>query len=143
MKSLEDNFTDWEAYVFGLGYGTGEEYTVPALRQFLCAIPEAGIYDYRQLEATCGPAIAWLLINILGNHDLIEYGTSTRHGWLTEQGLALRAFVIERSAEELVELTAVDEDYVHCYPNTCNCGPNGYEEGRVCGNPFWEPVPSA
>jgi hypothetical protein len=140
VKTLADNFTDWESHVFGFGYGTGEQHTIPALHRFLCAIPESGSYDYRQLEETCGPVVAWLLINTFGRHDLIDYGTSPRRAWLTEQGRALRAFVVARTAEELIALTYRDEDYVECSPDACNCGPNGYEKGRVCLNPFWKPI---
>jgi hypothetical protein len=140
VKTLADNFTDWEAHVFGFGYGTGEEHTVPAVWDFLLATPDSGSYDYSLLEEACGPTVAWLLINTFAHHNLIEYGTSPRHGWLTEQGRALQAFVAARTPDELIALTERDEDYVECSPDACNCGPNGYEKGRVCANPFWKPI---
>jgi len=32
MKKIENKqFIDWEAHTFGFGYGTGEQYTIPAL----------------------------------------------------------------------------------------------------------------
>lgn len=138
MKSIEESFTDWEAYVFGFGYGTGEEFTLPALKNFLEAIPVEGHYDHNDLGKVFGPLPAWLLINILCDARIIEYGTSPRYGWLTPQGKRLREFVAERSSESLYELTCRDEDYNICRPGTCNCGPNGYEQGRKCGNPFWK-----
>lgn len=137
MKTAEDYFADWENHVFGFGYGTGEEHIIPALQRFLLAIPIPGTYDYRTLENAVGPEVAWLLINILCHHDLIEYGTSPRHGWLTVAGLRLQAFCDTYASEALQNMIQRDENYYHCAPDSCNCGPAGYEAGRVCQNPFW------
>lgn len=140
-KTIEQSFIDWESNVFGFGYGTGEDHTIGALKAFFDAFgvedrPDS--YDYRSLEGSLGPAVAWLLINTLCHADIIEYGTSPRFAWLTEQGVALKAFVATKSVEELVELCAArSEDNDICYPDACNCGPNGYEKGRKCPNPFW------
>ncbi len=137
-KSLDDNFRDWEADAFGYGYGSGEPHILPALKRFLELCPENGPYDRRILEHHLSPAVAWLLINILTPAGILEYGTSPRFGWLTDEGRALRAFVAARSADELVHLaTEHDEDHIHCMHDACNCGPHGYEAGRVCQNPFW------
>jgi hypothetical protein len=141
-KTIEDYFTDWESSAFGFGYGTGEAYILPALKRFfeLCLMPGEGGYDYRILEAELTPTVAWLLINALARHqvDAIEYGTSPRYGWPTPRGVALKNFLASKTADELYDLAAGQtEDYVRCYPDACNCGPKGYEAGRVCGNPFW------
>lgn len=140
MKTIEENFTDWEASAFGFGYGTGEEHILPALKSFFSAFgnhDDRNAYDYEALEAVVTPTVAWLIINVLGHADIIEYGTSPRYGWLTPHGERLKAFIDSKSAEELYELTCRDENYHHCSPDACNCGPAGYQEGVDCPNPFW------
>lgn len=137
MKSIEESFRDWEASAFGYGYGTGEGPVLDALRTFMEAIPER-VYDYEVLEKACGEQVAWLLINALCKDDVIEYGTSPRYGWLTPAGERLRAYVVSKTAQELYDATrSGDRDRI-CYKDACNCGPNGYEKGRVCENPFWD-----
>jgi hypothetical protein len=133
MKSIEDNFTDWESGVFGYGYGTGEEHTLRALKDFLAAVPQEGSYDYRNLEAAVSAPVAWLLISVLTRDEKIEYGTSSRYGWLTESGKALKEFVSSRTLEQLYELTSRGEDYCECYPEHCNCGDGDCRPS----NPFW------
>lgn len=133
LKTVEENFADWEGDTFGFGYGTGERYTLPALKTFLelCPAPGGGTYDYVKLEKALGGVATWLLINILARANIIEYGTSPRYGWLTRQGVALRNFVETKSADELYELTRRDENYPWCYRDACNC------DGEKCQNPFW------
>ena len=140
-KSIEANWADWEGNAFGFGYGTGEPHTIPALRKFLlaCNRDNSGrTYEYETLEAELGAPVAWLLINTLCKHgiDIIEYGTSPRYGWLTEKGEALRHFMLSHDEETLIRLACEHDE--PCYPNACNCGPQGYVEGRVCPNPFWQ-----
>lgn len=140
-KSPEEYFRDWESHVIGYGYGSGEPHTIPALLQFLSLCNEgqyAHTYNYETLEAAIGPVITWLFISALVRADIIEYGTSPKFAWLTSKGKRLRDFMLSKTAEELVDIACDhDEDYAHCHPDACNCGPNGYEEGRVCKNPFW------
>jgi hypothetical protein len=142
-KTIEQSFIDWESNVFGYGYGSGEEHTLAALKNFMAAVGRDDAphgYDYQKLEAAVGPAVTWLLINTLCRHgvDIIEYGTSPRYGWLTPQGEALKDFLGSKSVGDLVDLCCDrDDDYIVCYPDACNCGPNGYEKGRKCLNPFW------
>lgn len=136
MKSIEQNFTDWEADTFGYGYGTGEEHTLRVLKDFLALCREGQFqhaYDFRKLEGVLTPPVAWLLINMLAHDDKIEYGTSPRYGWLTASGETLAKFVAERTVEQLYELTAKDSEYVHCYPDHCNCGDGDCRPT----NPFW------
>lgn len=141
-KVIEQSFIDWESMAFGFGYGSGEEHVLGALKGFFDAMgvdDRPTSYDYQKLEAALGPAVAWLMINALCHRDIIEYGTSPRFGWLTPEGERLKAFVDNKSVDELVMLCCGrDDDYNVCYPDACNCGPNGYEEGRVCVNPFWK-----
>ena len=140
-KTLDHYFKDWESHVFGLGYGSGEEHVIPALRRFFELTPpdvRGGTYDYRVLEKELGATVAWLLINILGRADILEYGTSPRYAWLTGKGERLHAYLASKSNEELVELVCSrDEDDIICSPDACNCGVNGYIKGRICPNPFF------
>jgi hypothetical protein len=129
-KSLDDHFFDWEGHVFGYGYGSGEPHTIPALKTFFAAIPESQ-YDYEVLEAAVNPTVAWLLINTLCHANIIEYGTSPRYGWLTTEGLALKAYIDARDAETLMSGLGRSEDYYGCYPDHCNC------DAGPCHNPFW------
>lgn len=141
-KTIEENFVDWESSAFGFGYGSGEEHVLRALKGFFDLIGEdqdqPRSYNYERLEEVLGAPVAWLLINVLCRHgvDIIEYGTSPRFAWLTQEGLALKAFVDSKTVSELVALCCEHEADI-CYPGACNCGPKGYEEGRICQNPFW------
>lgn len=137
MKPIEDSFRDWESNAFGYGYGTGERHVLMALSQFMFLCQRNGSYDFELLEAELTPAVAWLLINRLADVGILEYGTSTRCAWLTDEGKRLKDFIASRSVDELVELTVVTEEHTYCYPTACNCGPDGYERGRKCENPFW------
>lgn len=96
-------------------------------------------YEYEKLEAALSAPVAWLLINALCRHgvDAIEYGTSPRYGWLTKEGLALKDFIDTHSVDELCAMTVRNEAANVCYPDACNCGPDGYDPKRVCANPFW------
>lgn len=140
-KTMEEYFRDWEGSVFGFGYGTGEEHTLAALKTFFESLGvdgRANSYEYETLERALTPTVAWLMINVLCHADVIEYGTSPRYGWLTRKGERLRVFSDARSVDDLVDICCNhDETYTHCYPDACNCGPNGYEKGRKCANPFW------
>ena len=143
-KTLDENFIDWEGTTFGYGYGTGEPLILPALKTFLenCNAPDRpeGCYDHKTLEQALTPTVAWLLINALAKVHAIDYGSSPRFGWLSDNGKALKKFVESRTADQLVDLvTECDDNYIPCYPDACNCGPGGYEKGRICRNPFWRP----
>jgi len=142
-RTLESYFQDWEAKTFGFGYGTGEPHIIEALRMFftLCPTREAGCrtYDYKALEHALTPTVAWLLINVLGHADVIEYGTSPRYAWLTPKGYRLREFVLSKTSDELVNIVCNhrEEEFFGCGPQSCNCGPEGYEAGKLCPNPFF------
>lgn len=144
-KTIEENFLDWESHVFGFGYGTGEEHTITALKTFFEAFDvgeRPNSYSYEKLEAACGPTVAWLLINTLCHDGIIEYGTSTRYAWLTKEGEAIKNFITLTSLDKLISIcTDYPDDYVRCMPDVCNCGPGGYEKGKICVNPFWVSSP--
>lgn len=142
MKTEAQYFADWESEAFGYGYGTGEEPVLTALRAFFSAVSQDGKYDHRKLEEAVTPTVAWLLINRLAQLDVIEYGTSPRFGWLTPHGDKLRAFCLSRSAEQLAELTATDEDYIGCFRDYCNCTASA-EHGCMDTNPFWPRRPTS
>lgn len=137
-KTLDQHFQSWEGHAFGFGYGSGEPHIIPALKHLLALCPETGAYDYQVLESALGGPVAWLLLNRLHQLDVFEYGTSPRYAWLTQRGLYLKRFMDTKTADDLVELVACrSENDVICYPNACNCGPDGYDAKRICPNPFW------
>lgn len=138
MKKLTNkNFIDWFSENFGFGYGTGEEYTIPALKGFLETCPNQGNYDYEEIEKKIGKAETWFLMNVLCSKRIIEYGTSPRYGWLDTRGVLLKEYISEKNQEELYDLVMVDSDYIYCYSHACNCGERGYVEGRKCDNPLF------
>jgi hypothetical protein len=136
-KTLDDYFRDWMGEAFGFGYGTGEDYFLPALRAFFLSLKDGRSYWYTDLETQFGGLAAWLLINLLCNQDVLEYGTSPRGAWLTAKGERLRDYMLAKTPDEIDAVLNYDESYANCYRNACNCGEGGYVEGRVCANPFW------
>ncbi|GAG02270.1 unnamed protein product, partial [marine sediment metagenome] len=46
MKTIEEQFIDWESEVFGFGYGSGEEHILKALKEFFETIELKEIKDY-------------------------------------------------------------------------------------------------
>lgn len=143
-RTLDDHFRDWEGDVFGYGYGTGEPHVLAALKEFVHRCnrePSGNSYRYEGLEIAIGPQAAWLLINALRHAQIIEYGTSPRGGWLTPEGQALKAYIEDRSVEQLYDvLMASDEDgapLIGCHRDGCNCGPKGWSQTKLCHNPFW------
>lgn len=131
MKTSEQHWLDWESYAFPYGYGSGEPHTVPALSRFMAICPFDGCYDFRILEAELTPVVAWLLINRLCHLNILEYGTSPRFAFLTQQGKSLKSFMGAKTIDQLVELAgSQDENYSSCAPDYCNCEEN-------CKNPFW------
>lgn len=137
MKTLEQSFIDWHGSAFRFGYGTGEEHIIPALKSFLECCPATSCYDHRDLEKLLTPTVAWLLINILCQQNILEYGSSPRFAWLTDEGIALKNFISSKTIDELYEAVMVNENYIHCYQDACNCGDDGYQDGVKCVNPFW------
>jgi len=131
-KTIEQHWADWEKYVFGFGYGTGELYTIPALKKFFSCIQGERRYDFQILGKELTPTVAWLLINILCHADILEYGTSPRYGWLTKEGESLKAFIDSNDEDTLYTFLMHDETVVHCYPDHCNC------DVPMCQSPFWE-----
>jgi hypothetical protein len=140
-KTIDQHFLDWESTVFGFGYGTGEEFTIPAIRTFFDACPMEGNYDHKLLEDRLTPTVAWLLINTFAHADIIEYGTSPRFGWLSATGKQLKEYLHGKSTRYLFKVyNERGDDYSECYPDHCNCDTaNGRDVlPSACGNPFWK-----
>jgi len=78
MKTIEEYFYDWEAHVFGYGYGTGEPYTLQALKDFLALCPDSLGYDYKAMEEKLGPTTA-IGCHTQDNAD-ISHNSSRGHG---------------------------------------------------------------
>lgn len=113
----EDQFRMWEQVVFGSGYGTGELPILKAVKSFFNSLEGDGAYDYMVLERVLGDTVAWLLINAFSKGNMIEWGTSARHGWLTSCGRAVRDFVKDKTAQELYDIVMVDDQDSICHCN--------------------------
>lgn len=142
IKPLDQYFTDWYSHVLPYGYGTGEVAIMPCLTKLMALVPDGKSYDYRVLEEAVTAPVAWLLLGALHNANIFDYGTSTRYAWLTAQGKRLKAYLATHSDDELIEIACEipyvdDYSYSCCYPDACNCGPRGHQEGVTCANPFW------
>uniref|UniRef100_A0A6M3XT75 Uncharacterized protein n=1 Tax=viral metagenome TaxID=1070528 RepID=A0A6M3XT75_9ZZZZ len=123
MKTKDEQFIDWECSVFGYGYGSGEMYTLQTLKDFFSLLQEERNYDFEILEKELGGAICWLMINILCSADILEYGTSSRYGWLSEKGEKLRDYLKTKTVDDLYNLVMyVDEEkHIRCGIGYCNC----------------------
>lgn len=140
-KTIEEYFRDWESQAFGFGYGTGEEYTINALKKLsdlveLNPSSSSYIYDHEVLEKELDPEVTWLLINILCKNGDIEYGTSPRYGWFYGRGRRLINFIKAHSVDELYDMTSCDSDYSHCFSDYCSCGYKQVHH-KCRNNPFW------
>lgn len=141
QRTIDDHFIDWMSENIRFGYGSGEPHTIPALRAFLslCNVGHYNTsYDCRVLEEKLTPTTAWLLMNVLCQAQLIEYGTSPRCGWLTPEGIKLRDYMLSKTEEDLILLVCNTEDNDYCTRHFCNCGEGGYSENKLCHNPFWK-----
>ena len=139
MKTIDEYFRDWENHAFGFSYGTGESPVLEALKTFFATVgydkDHPYSYQYESLEAVLGKPVTWLLINRLCQISIIEYGTSPRYAWLSEQGERLKMYIDSKSVDELYEIcTGEPEDYGYCDPDYCDCG---LEPKQKCPNPFW------
>lgn len=131
MNKQELQFIDWETRVFGSGYGSGELPIMNAVKVFFKSLT-GNSYDYEELEAKLGDTVTWLLINAFSHANMIEWGTSARHGWLTSSGKFVKDFVKGKTPEELYEILMSDHESI------CMCDgeikDSGHEE---CGkNPM-------
>ena len=132
----DKHFIDWESETFGYGYGTGEQYTLAALKGFFDNLEEDRLSRYEQMERSFTPTVAWLMINALCKCDVLEYGTSPRYSWLTKRGEILRDYLKIKTVGKLYEICmSTTEDYVYCYKDHCNCEP----ELPNCNNPMFDP----
>lgn len=143
-------FRDWESYVFGYGYGSGEEPVMKAILQFFNTMtsnsperPYHKSYDHEVLEKTLGNQVTWLLINNLCHADILEYGTSPRYGWLTEKGQILYRYLENKTLKDVMEVLFGDDaqlehenDTFGCTKSYCNCDPNK-QIMKKCTNPLF------
>lgn len=132
MQLTDKHFIDWFSEVFSHGYGTGEQYTVPALHQFFITLKDKRFYESTQLEELLGGLGAWMLIGSLCQWSILSYGSSPRSGWIDyrPECEALRDYVLSHTPDQLYELvTNHDDNYIHCYSHFCNCD-------VPCGNPL-------
>lgn len=133
-QALTDkHFIDWESHVFGYGYGSGEGPILRCLHFFFSTLKEGRQYDYEVLEKELGDAATWFMINALCHAGIIEYGTSPRYAWISYRPAveALRDYIVSKTPEQLYEIVSnTNEDYIHCYPGTCNCD-------EPCNNPLF------
>jgi len=112
MNDIE--FCRFESDFFGFGYGSGEEHFIKALKDFISLVPlDEGTYDYMELERNLGASVAWLLIAILCRNPIdkrlakdciIDYGTSTRFGWLTSYGKELKEYIDSKTSSNLLDV---------------------------------------
>jgi hypothetical protein len=50
------------------------------------------------------------MLNILGKaHDVLNYGTSIRYGWLDDKGKELKAYLETKTVEDLYEIVMGEE----------------------------------
>lgn len=102
-----------ELFPFECGYGTGEEHTIPLVYKFMELLEDGRLYNFEVMEEVLGKVVAWVLIELLSNCDLIEWGTSSRFGWLTTRGEELRDMVGKFTQAEMYYLvTAIPNDYI-------------------------------
>lgn len=105
-------FREWESTVFGSGYGTGEMPILAVLEGFMWLTKDRS-YDHLQLEHTLGKSVTWLLINSLSKANMIEWGTSSRYGWLTPSGEYLKKYMATKNLDQLYEIL-MDRDEFPC-----------------------------
>lgn len=112
---VDKQFTQWEHHTFGAGYGTGEMFIFPVLKQFFDCLEDGRTYDHEVLESTLGQAQAWFMINALEKVEAIEWGTSARYGWLTKKGETVKAYVENKTPEQLYDVVMkLDERICEC-----------------------------
>lgn len=128
----KQNFRQWEGRIFGCGYGSGELPIMKAVKIFFDNLKDDRSYDYQVLEEKLGQTVAWFLINAF-SHIVIDYGTSSRYGWLSIRGEFVRDFIKDKTAEELYDILmdTREEDAV------CECDGRIKEHGQECAtNPM-------
>jgi len=125
-------FKDWESRVFGAGYGSGEFPILKVVKVFFDSLEDGRSYDHKILEDKLGDTVTWLLINAFDKGNVIEWGTSSRYGWLTSCGEYVKDFIKDKTVEELYEIVMADEDSI------CMCDGEMKDEGHEdCGkNPM-------
>lgn len=123
MKVTDKHFREWEQDAFGYGYGTGEQYILPALHAFFTLLDDRHAYTAETLEQQLGGPVAWFLLNVLCKTDIVDYSISPRYGWLTLQGARLCDYVLSKTPAALYAVVTQDvpEDVPLCSRFFCNC----------------------
>jgi len=127
----DKHFIDWEGEMFGYGYGTGEQYTLKAIKDFFHNLEDGRSYSYEVLEEKMGKAECWFIINLFCKEGIIEYGTSPRFAWIEEKGQLLKEYLKDKTVDYIYDLVMVGQEYVHCYKDGCNCD-------DPCNNPLFK-----
>jgi len=157
-KTLDNYFYDWFGEVFGYLYGTGEQYVVPALKEFLSyykreAFAPLGIDELvtnlsQPPLTTLTPATIWMLVNTLNAYDILDYGISPRYGWLTDEGFELRKYLDDHSVRHILDVLFQEHESTKNVMMSCNVGTTIYscscedrdvDKGIRCINPFINP----
>jgi len=137
-------------------YGSGEQYVVPALKEFLSyykreAFAPLGIDEFvtnlsQPPLATLTPATIWMLVNTLNAFDILDYGTSPRYGWLTDQGFELKKYLDDNTVEHILDVLFQEHESTKgiMFPCShgdimCCCEDRDDEKGIRCINPFVDP----
>jgi hypothetical protein len=107
----EREFCTWYGDTLGYGYGTGDVHFCHALVTFLRHCRETGSYTYTTMQDALGEAAFWFFLNTLCHAGLVDYGTSPRYGWLSEEGKRLADFVKDYDADRLYNLVMTAEPY--------------------------------
>ena len=139
-RDIDQDFVDFMGAYFGYGYGSGEEYWFPAIKKFFELLEEERNYDHEKLTKELGGLGAWSLINTFCEADILDYGTSPRHGWLSEKGERLRDYLADKSVDDLIGIYNNGE--VRCGKDYCNCDEGGHHsENKRCGyNKFFNSI---
>jgi len=117
----DKDFRIWEDKWFGYGYGSGEKPVLKALKQFVELLEDGRKYDHEEMEKKMGKQVFWLVLNVMCHSDFIEYGTSPRYGWLTQdKGGPFAEYIKSRSVDELYEVLFT-YDCESCRDLDCSC----------------------
>lgn len=117
----EAKFKGWYMKYFGFGnfsvVGEAEAPIVSVLKAFFdIANRKDGFYNYSELEEKTSPGECWLLLNMLIQAGLVDWGSSARCGWIEPECKDVCDFVATHTAEQLCEIVNSDEDWAECEP---------------------------
>ena len=98
-------------------YAYGDEY--PTLKMLSTAFKifnksemneQLYTYDYRKLiDILKSEELAWATIHLLDAHEMIDWGTSIRFGWLDGKGVNLREYFEKYTVDELYQAVHIED----------------------------------